>query len=387
MPRKPKKPGISLRDEVVVENLPMQYVHYPPHYGTFICFSDNKNSDLSLCSCCRTAVYNYIELNKINYMNEYSDPLRMATIDNHDFPQKLAEMAYSADSPEDKLIFHDGICHKCNSATPTLRYCHEMYGGEFIQYYGWYVNQTGYSLGILSHAAISISFSSEIIEDSLPDDFLADYKTILKELDEINILKNGFIEIYCHSRDDKDEIFRMMTLPGWENILIRIVSKSAGMKPKNAKSVIHNFYKDAIPLEKSINNRKREFRNNIENITRQEFGFKKIGERWINETILFNMVRRLFPDEEIFRHHRPEWLDGLELDIYLPSREIAFEYQGQQHYYPIDAWGGETALVELKRRDRKKSRKCAKKGVKLIAISFREPLTENHIKDRIKDAV
>ena len=122
----------------------------------------------------------------------------------------------------------------------------------------------------------------------------------------------------------------------------------------------------------------------IENIVRQEFGFRKVGEGWTSETLLFQIVERIFDPSEVLRHYRPDWLAGLELDIYLPEIDLAFEYQGQQHFHPIEAWGGEQALKQLIARDERKASICAQRSIYLIAIDYSEPLTMDHIELRLE---
>ena len=78
-------------------------------------------------------------------------------------------------------------------------------------------------------------------------------------------------------------------------------------------------------------------------------------------------------------HHRPEWLNGLEFDIYIPDIKTAFEYQGIQHYRPVKAWGGEKAFEEVKHRDARKVLMCKQLGIRLIKVDYTEPLTENYI--------
>jgi hypothetical protein len=48
----------------------------------------------------------------------------------------------------------------------------------------------------------------------------------------------------------------------------------------------------------------------FENEARAEFGFRPVGEGWVSETLLFAIVTRLLPGEEIARHVRPAWLQG-----------------------------------------------------------------------------
>jgi hypothetical protein len=54
-------PPISL-GITVIEDLPFPVVHYPPHYGSFIAFSEDYQSKPFLCACSRPAVENYLRL-------------------------------------------------------------------------------------------------------------------------------------------------------------------------------------------------------------------------------------------------------------------------------------------------------------------------------------
>lgn len=311
------------------EDLAFPYVHYPSHYGTFFTFSEKENSTQYFCKCSQTAIMNYIKHRQSNAEDiENSDPLRMATLDSFVFSDEIAEKSLSKNI-DDILIFKDELCHRCNMSTPNGEYCVPMYGGKFKQKFGWYINQNFYRLGITP-------LSNHIIFDACPE-----------EIKEKAALKNSLHE--------------------------QVLQHSQG---HNIPETIEDIYRKASKLDKEIN-------NYIENITRKEFGVRKIGDRWISETILFNIVKKLYPDEEILRHYRPDWLEKLELDIFIAGKKIALEYQGQQHYHPIKAWGGEEAFRNLVQRDKKKALICKELGVCLIPIKYTEPLNEDHIKSRI----
>lgn len=119
----------------------------------------------------------------------------------------------------------------------------------------------------------------------------------------------------------------------------------------------------------------------IEDIDYQKIKLHKNSEGSINENILYQIVCQIFPDQLVIRHHRPAWLLGLELDIYFPDLNLAFEYQGQQHFHPIKAWGGDRALKNIKERDARKAEICKQVGVKLITVSYTEPLTKDYIRN------
>ena len=127
----------------------------------------------------------------------------------------------------------------------------------------------------------------------------------------------------------------------------------------------------------------KEFCNSIENRARESLGFKKIGETWISETILFNIVKGLYPTSKVIKHHRPKWLQGLELDIYLPEHELAFEYQGIQHFLAVEHWGGEAQLKKQQTHDAKKKEICTQRGITLICINYDDSLTAEFVKAQI----
>lgn len=53
----------------------------------------------------------------------------------------------------------------------------------------------------------------------------------------------------------------------------------------------------------------------------------------------------------------------LVLDFYLPDYNIAIECQGEQHFYPIDYWGGDKQFSKQRERDELKFNLCAENGI------------------------
>lgn len=70
----------------------------------------------------------------------------------------------------------------------------------------------------------------------------------------------------------------------------------------------------------------------------------------------------------------------LPFDFYIPSLKIAIEYDGKQHYIPIDHFGGAAGLEQRQRHDAIKTLFCANTGIRLLRI----PYTEF---DRIEDLI
>jgi len=106
-----------------------------------------------------------------------------------------------------------------------------------------------------------------------------------------------------------------------------------------------------------------------ENRLRDANGVPRVGEGWISETELFNLIRDSFPDVTVEHHGRPGWLGRQHLDVWIPEWRIAVEYHGDQHFRPVEFFGGEAAFIANQERDRRKERLCLENRVKLFVVS------------------
>lgn len=109
--------------------------------------------------------------------------------------------------------------------------------------------------------------------------------------------------------------------------------------------------------------------NNPENELRLNMGLPKIGEGWITETKLFNLIKNTFVNCIVLHHGRPKWLEKQHLDVYLPEHNIAIEYQGKQHFQAVEFFGGKDAFAKNKMRDIKKRKLCDENKCTLLCIS------------------
>lgn len=80
---------------------------------------------------------------------------------------------------------------------------------------------------------------------------------------------------------------------------------------------------------------------------------------------MYHTIKHTFVDLKILRRYRPEWLDGLELNICLPDLKIGIEYQGEQHFHKTEFFG---SFEDQKKRDKEKRGLCLQNGFSLILL-------------------
>ena len=59
----------------------------------------------------------------------------------------------------------------------------------------------------------------------------------------------------------------------------------------------------------------------------------------------------------------------LKFDFYLPNKNTCIEYDGIQHFKPIEIFGGEKKFCNTKKRDKIKTEYCKSNKIKLLRIT------------------
>ena len=100
-----------------------------------------------------------------------------------------------------------------------------------------------------------------------------------------------------------------------------------------------------------------------------------IGEREIKKVL--DKKNILYIPQKRFIDCRD--IKPLPFDFYLPTYNICIEYQGEQHFKPINYFGGVDKFKTQQKRDKIKHDYCKDKGVCLILIKYNE-----NVNDKLK---
>jgi len=109
---------------------------------------------------------------------------------------------------------------------------------------------------------------------------------------------------------------------------------------------------------------------------RVSLGLPRIGEGWISESEMVRLLRERLAPHPVVTQASPVWLGALRYDAYVPNLRLAVEYQGKQHFEPVDFFGGEKGFRMTRERDRLKARLSKANGVRIEYIRYDENLKE-----------
>lgn len=112
----------------------------------------------------------------------------------------------------------------------------------------------------------------------------------------------------------------------------------------------------------------RTFTRKCENLWRKNNELPEVGKGWINETYMYECLKRTFSNTEVLQHARPDFLRNQHYDVFLPEYKIACEYQGLQHFKPVEFFGGKEGFENNLRRDKLKKQISDENGVKIIYV-------------------
>lgn len=91
---------------------------------------------------------------------------------------------------------------------------------------------------------------------------------------------------------------------------------------------------------------------------------------------------RVYLDNHNIKYETQKTFEGMEdagplkCDFYIPSINAVIEFNGQQHYAPVDLFGGEKEFKKTVKRDEIKKKYCLDNGIRFEVIKYDEDIEE-----------
>lgn len=95
---------------------------------------------------------------------------------------------------------------------------------------------------------------------------------------------------------------------------------------------------------------------------------KSMGEEKIKQLLLELKIK--YEEQKTFNDLKDR--QKLSYDFYLPEYNILIEFQGEQHYRPINHWGGQERFSIQQHHDFLKEEYAKKNNIKLICINYKD---------------
>ena len=119
--------------------------------------------------------------------------------------------------------------------------------------------------------------------------------------------------------------------------------------------------------------------------------YSKPSSKWKTEELVLKTVSKLYGKYGVVSQYRPAFLKSdtgyMSYDVYICGLRVVIEYQGKQHFEPVDFFGGEASHEKQVERDRLKRQLSADNGIRLVYVNYWEDVTPALIKEKIEDAV
>ena len=194
----------------------------------------------------------------------------------------------------------------------------------------------------------------------------------------INNITKGVVPINEHLVEKEFNANCFIEKYGLSSICIYLLGVDVAKEADKINDIIVDYKKSKLVVLRqfrlSNSNEKLIFLDNNENIS--DYQLMAIWEA-SNKTQLCGSngeikIEKYLQDRNIEykREYIFELLDKKRFDFYLPLLNTCIEFDGKQHFEPIDFFGGVDSFVENKNRDKIKNDFCLKQNIKLIRIPY-----------------
>lgn len=362
------------------ENLPFPYVHSGINY---FAFSETETSEPCLCSCQKESLSNSIELFYKYYRYFSANSQAESLVHFLNLPSSISRKLNVTSELDintiiENINFKDHICHLCNSITPTTQHSICIYETKLNQQYGHYINNLFFTYGISNH--IIDHYGIYFLPDKMPEDFK---RILIPSKEEIFIDVINYSNLSKHKQNKLQKTLDLLwNLPQEKRDAIlycRTINKDKHLVFYKLEEELNLNDEDTGYIQNAIHKRFLSVKKIIVDEVKKSFKLK----RWVNESVLANIIQELFKDYTIYRNYRPDILEGLELDIYIQELKLGIEYQGIQHVKPVNQWGGEKDFEIRKEHDRRKADLCKKNNIELIYFWHDEDINKELVLNKL----
>ena len=108
---------------------------------------------------------------------------------------------------------------------------------------------------------------------------------------------------------------------------------------------------------------------------------KGMGCHFCGESVGESTISKLLKQKNIYFIKQKTFEDcrnknKLPFDFYIPNLNMCIEFDGKQHFIPIEYWGGEETFSKIKNNDKIKNNYCIVNNIKLLRINYLENIIE-----------
>lgn len=119
--------------------------------------------------------------------------------------------------------------------------------------------------------------------------------------------------------------------------------------------------------------------------------YSKPVNRWKSEELVYKTAKKLYGDYQVVYQFSPHYLSTgkgtMSYDVYICGLKVAIEYQGIQHFEPIDYFGGAENHETQVERDKLKMKLSKENGVHLVYVNYWEDITPILIREKVATAI
>ena len=121
----------------------------------------------------------------------------------------------------------------------------------------------------------------------------------------------------------------------------------------------------------------------------EKYNYDLLEYKWKSEELMYECIKKIFKNKNVIHQYRPFYLytgkGQLSYDVFVCGEDIAFEYQGQQHFEPVEIFGGEENFKKQQERDKIKKKLSEKNNIRLIYINYWEDISIDLIKNKLEE--